>query len=195
MALGSSLLLLHILLGSHSPDSVWQRLGFSPLLYGQVAAGMYLKVSLSDFLTLFCARTRGWACGLKSAFPSWQLLLAAFIALASSTTLAAHWPHALDGRPMSREYLPKSNLQQAEAVYKISGNRMDGADADLLVFTWLYCALFFVVMDLTKLALYRVLAVVDAREERRKAAAALGAVVASSGPISGAVTEAGAAAS
>jgi H+-transporting ATPase len=178
VALASSLLLLYILLGSHSPNGLWRRLGFSPLHYGHVTSAMYLKVSLSDFLTLFCARTRGVACS-STAFPSWQLLSAALLSLTASTTLAAHWPHALDGRRMSRAYLPSTSTPPGsllDAVYKSSGNRMNSAKNDLLVFTWLYCVLWWGIMDLVKLALYWMESCMDARKSKRKAAA-LGPVV------------------
>jgi len=57
--------------------------------YGEVVTMMYLKIALSDYLTLFNARTKGW-CWMNA--PSKVLLAAAAIALFSSTMLAAYWP-------------------------------------------------------------------------------------------------------
>lgn len=51
---------------------------------------MYLKVSLSDFLTLFSARTHDgffW-----SSIPSWMLLTGACISMFLSTMIACFWP-------------------------------------------------------------------------------------------------------
>jgi H+-transporting ATPase len=51
---------------------------------------MYLKVSLSDFLTLFSARTHNgffW-----SSRPSWMLLTGACISMGISTIIACFWP-------------------------------------------------------------------------------------------------------
>eukprot|EP00605_Chrysophyceae_sp_TOSAG23-4_P002329 GSChrysophyteH1.ASY1.ANO1.2575.1 assembled CDS len=75
VALLSSLLLLYWGLDSWRPDG-----------YGQLATMMYLKVSISDFLTLFSARTHDgyfW-----SSTPSPILIGAACFALALSTLLA-----------------------------------------------------------------------------------------------------------
>eukprot|EP00596_Hydrurales_sp_CCMP1899_P003690 CAMPEP_0119049444 /NCGR_PEP_ID=MMETSP1177-20130426/64741_1 /TAXON_ID=2985 /ORGANISM="Ochromonas sp, Strain CCMP1899" /LENGTH=777 /DNA_ID=CAMNT_0007026693 /DNA_START=155 /DNA_END=2485 /DNA_ORIENTATION=+ len=51
----SSLILLYILLQSSVPGSMFSGLG--GLSYGQITSAIYLKVSISDFLTLFSART------------------------------------------------------------------------------------------------------------------------------------------
>ena len=53
----SSLLLLWFLLDSWKPLSVFQAFGIGGVSYGQVTTAIYLKVSVSDFLTLFSART------------------------------------------------------------------------------------------------------------------------------------------
>ena len=53
----SSLLLLYVALDSNSPTGFWQTLKLPPITYGQITSMVYLKVSISDFLTLFSART------------------------------------------------------------------------------------------------------------------------------------------
>jgi H+-transporting ATPase len=50
---------------------------------------MYLKVSISDFLTLFSSRTVGW---FWSSRPGNLLLAGAGLALSLSTGLACGWP-------------------------------------------------------------------------------------------------------
>ena len=90
VALISSLLLLGLMLASWHPGSLFQTSGLGGLSYGQVTTAVYLKVSVSDFLTLFSARTgNDW---FWTAAPSLILLGAAGVALSTSTILAACWP-------------------------------------------------------------------------------------------------------
>ena len=54
VALVSSLLMLWQGLDSWNPNSFWQSaLGLPGMSYGQITSMVYLKVSISDFLTLF----------------------------------------------------------------------------------------------------------------------------------------------
>jgi H+-transporting ATPase len=92
VALVSSLLILHVGLDSWNPNGYFQaitglRIG---LHYGQITTMMYLKVSISDFLTLFSARTLDGP--FWSSRPSPVLLGAAFTALSISTALSILWP-------------------------------------------------------------------------------------------------------
>ena len=50
---------------------------------------MYMKISLSDFMTVFAARTRA---PFYSRAPGGLLLAAATFALGCSTLLSAYWP-------------------------------------------------------------------------------------------------------
>jgi len=50
---------------------------------------MYMKISLSDFMTVFAARTRK---PFYSRAPGGLLLAAATFALGSSTLLSRYWP-------------------------------------------------------------------------------------------------------
>jgi len=63
--------------------------------YGKLVTMIYLKVSLSDFLTLFSARTEGPFWSMR---PGKLLMGAALVALSLSTCLACVWPEGeLDG--------------------------------------------------------------------------------------------------
>jgi H+-transporting ATPase len=53
VACASSLLLLCLLLESWDESGAMYQMGMGKLVYGQVITAMYLKVSVSDFLTLF----------------------------------------------------------------------------------------------------------------------------------------------
>lgn len=86
----SSLLLLYFLLDSGSSSGFLATIGLGGLSYGQVTTAIYLKVSISDFLTLFSARTGdNW---FWTSAPAPILLWAAVVALSTSTILACAWP-------------------------------------------------------------------------------------------------------
>jgi H+-transporting ATPase len=86
----SSLWLLYILLDSWNSSGVFQSIGLAGLSYGQITTAIYLKVSISDFLTLFSARTGDDWFWTNSPAPI--LLGAATFALSTSTLLACVWP-------------------------------------------------------------------------------------------------------
>ena len=90
VACTSSLLLLWAALDSNNSDGLFATIGIPPLEYGKIVTSIYLKVSLSNFLTLFSARTQDdffWA-----HRPGDVLLFAASFSLAISTILACWWP-------------------------------------------------------------------------------------------------------
>ena len=90
VACASSLLLLSLSLNSWQEGSVYQRIGLGGISYGQITTSIYLKVSVSDFLTLFSARAgEDW---FWTSRPAPILLLAGALALAASTALACLWP-------------------------------------------------------------------------------------------------------
>jgi H+-transporting ATPase len=86
----SSLVLLHLLLDSWNDSGLLHKLGLEGVQYGQVIAAIYLKVSVSDFLTLFSART-GPLYFWKLA-PAPILLGGGCFALTLSSILAILWP-------------------------------------------------------------------------------------------------------
>ena len=102
VAMGSSLLLLGAALDSNNPDGIFAQLGIPPMEYGKIITMIYLKVSLSDFLTLFSCRTQdGFFWSVRPGLP---LLAAVFVSLTISTLLATFWPEGnLDGLPVSIE--------------------------------------------------------------------------------------------
>jgi H+-transporting ATPase len=89
VAVTSSILLMVWGLASNQNDSVFHKLGLPALNYSQVQTMLYLKISLSDFLTVFAARARG-PCFERR--PGWQLLCAFIFATGCSTFLARFWP-------------------------------------------------------------------------------------------------------
>jgi len=129
VACASSLLLLWAALDSNNPVGLFAGIGIPPIEYGKVVTSIFLKVSLSDFLTLFSARTRGeffWA-----VLPSPVLLFAATFSLLISTILACVWPTGMLDR------LPVMGLALGE--YSL-----------LPLWIWLYCLLCWLIQDAMK---------------------------------------------
>lgn len=133
VALFSSLILLYICLDSWNDGSLFQNWNIGGLAYGQITTIIYLKVSISDFLTLFSARTHDgffW-----SSMPSPILLGAASLALSLSTILACWWPNGhIDG----------------EQVYGLASKN----PKDMAFFIWLYCLFWWVIQDAAKVLTY-----------------------------------------
>jgi len=121
---GSSLLLLYLMLDSWAEDSFWSKLGMDGVQYGQIISAIYLKVSISDFLTLFCART-----GERAFFkvkPANMLLGGGLFALGLSSILSLFWPTS---RP--------------------DGIMVEGlvSNPGLFGFVWIFCLLFWFIQD------------------------------------------------
>ena len=129
----SSLLLLDFLLDSWNPSGFFQTLGIGGVQYGQITTAIYLKVSVSDFLTLFSARTGRhffW-----QTRPAPILLIACLVALSLSSLLSIVWP---DTQP---DGVLTEGLQD---------------DLGLFCFVWVLCLLSWLVQDLFKVIVYRV---------------------------------------
>jgi H+-transporting ATPase len=90
VAMISSVNLLYILLHSWDQGSMMRTMGLGGISYGKITSSIYLKVSVSDFLTLFSARAGGdWFFMVK---PAPVLMCGAMIALTCSTCFAMFWP-------------------------------------------------------------------------------------------------------
>lgn len=132
----SSLLLLFFSLDSWTPHHLYQHWGIGGLSYGQIITSMYLKISVSDFLTLFSARTGElW---LWQSAPSWILVIAAGIALSASTILACSWP---DSNPDGINTLGLARRSPKE----------------LAVFIWLYCIVWWFIQDAVKVGIFYIM--------------------------------------
>merc|ERR1711871_1806516 len=135
VALISSLLLLYFCLDSWNPQGLFTTLGIGGLSYGQITTSIYLKVSVSDFLTLFSARASDdW---FWTTSPAPILLAAGTFALTSSTLLACFWPRDTPDNilTMGLEYRGFSLLP---------------------VFIWLYCIFWWFLQDAAKVYVYHV---------------------------------------
>eukprot|EP01134_Creolimax_fragrantissima_P006554 CFRG6554T1 len=108
----SSLFLLWMALDSHSTGGVFHALGLPGLDYGQIVTMIYLKVSVSDFLTLFSSRT--YPGFFFTQRPGTMLLIGATFSLSISTIIACLLPKGeLDEVPIEGQAI---NVRQANTV-------------------------------------------------------------------------------
>jgi H+-transporting ATPase len=125
----SSLLLLYFALTSHEEGGVFNAMGLNPLPYGKIVMLIYLKVAVSDFLTLFSARTGPlffW-----KTIPARMLMIGATLSLAITTIISCVFPKVeLEGRDV--EGLARGN------------------DRLWPLWCWIYCIIFFFIQDAFK---------------------------------------------
>ncbi|CAG9326378.1 unnamed protein product [Blepharisma stoltei] len=91
IALVSSIILLLTSLDnldSRDPDPFYNAFNISVFKYGEVLTAIYMKVALSDFLTLFAARTNSWFWTRK---PGYILLFAFIFATLCATFFSTYW--------------------------------------------------------------------------------------------------------
>jgi len=135
VACASSLLLLFWCLDSSNPQGLFQQLGIGALDYGHITCVMFLKVAVSDILSLFSSRTAHQFFFQRK--PHKVLVICTSIALMTSTTLALIWPcTTLDDVP-------------------VCGLAYSGGLIALWV--WLYCIGVFFVQDAFKVLAWRIM--------------------------------------
>jgi H+-transporting ATPase len=145
-ACGSSLLLLHWSLDSWNPNSFLYKLGLKDISYGQTICMMYLKVSVSDFLTLFASRSHNkffWR-----SRPANMLLGAACIALSASTIVSCSWPHS------------KPDGIVTEGMGRKSPKLLP-------LFVWIYALIWWFLQDLFKVLVYQFLKKFNLMQNRK----------------------------
>jgi H+-transporting ATPase len=112
--------------------TLWGSYGNNFLGWYEIKTILYLKVSISDFLTLFSARTTGWFWERPLSTP---LLIAFFIATGASTILSLIWAQIFG--------LEGSNSMAS--LYHSNG---------AVVATWIYCILWWFIQDAAKVGTY-----------------------------------------
>jgi len=136
VAVISSLLLVWAALDAGNPGSVFKWIGLPDIEYGQIVMMIYLKVSISDFLTLFSARTRSF---FFTAKPGNALMAGGAFALSLSTILACVWPIGdLDSVP----------------VY---GLARDPIYHYWPIWVWVYCIVWWFIQDILKVLTYAII--------------------------------------
>ena len=134
IAFVSSIILL--LLGldnmdSSKPNEFLNAFGIGAFSYGEILTVVYLKVSLSDFLTVFTARTNSW---FWSRTPGKILLAAAVIATVAATFMSVYWFLDVDIGNGDSGSIP--NMKKVS--WGVAG------------FVWLYNLVFFILQDVVK---------------------------------------------
>ena len=96
--LAACLIALWAALDSHSPGSLFSKLGLPGMPYEKLKMLLYMLISVASFLTLFSARERGpfW-----SSAPHWMLACASSVSLIITVLLGSFWPASvLTGIPL-----------------------------------------------------------------------------------------------
>ena len=91
IAFVSSLILLLVGLDNmvgNDPNGFLNAFGIEAFEYGELLTCVYLKVSLSDFMTVFTARTNSW---FWTRAPGKVLLIAAGVATFAATLMSVYW--------------------------------------------------------------------------------------------------------
>jgi H+-transporting ATPase len=133
----SSLLWLWWCLDSWNPDGVFQKWGIGGIdQYGHVVNMMFLKVAVTDILTLFSSRTSHQFFFMRR--PHFVLGICAVLALGITTTLSLVWPCS------KLDKIPVCGL-----AYK---------DGKLLaLWVWIYCVIVFLIQDIIKVGVWWVI--------------------------------------
>ncbi|PBJ81106.1 P-type H+-ATPase [Trypanosoma cruzi cruzi] len=147
VACSSSLMLLWIALegwGEETyPNSWFKALGLAQLKQGKVVTLLYLKISISDFLTLFSSRTGGrW---FFTMAPGLVLLIGAIISLFVSSMVASFW-HT------SR---PDGLLTEGLAWGDTNSERL------LPLWVWIYCIVWWLIQDAVKVGAHKLMEWMD----------------------------------
>ena len=145
---GSSLLLVWAALDSPNEGSLFREVGLPVPDYGQIVMIIYLNMSISDFLTLFSARTNpGW---FWSQRPGKLLLGACAFSLTASTVIACVWPEG------SFDEIEIEGL--AVGAYKLWA-----------LWVWLFCIAVLFVQDALKVLAYVIIYKYDIFQARTAA--------------------------
>jgi len=131
----SSLILLYFCLTSWEKDNLFQHMGIGGLQYGQIVNTIFLKVAVSDILTLFSARTAHQFFFQRMPHPI--LVCCTFMALCISTTLATAWPCG------KLDEVPVCGLGY-------HGQKM-------AIWIWIYCIVVFFIQDSLKVCTWRLI--------------------------------------
>lgn len=116
-------------MNSNTPNSFLEFFSIDPLSYGEVLCGVFLKISLSLFLTVFSARTKGvfW-----SRMPGRLLSLSTISAMVIATLISLFWS------------FNDNNDNSSEPVMK-------PISAKFVLFIWIFDLIFFLIQDLLKI--------------------------------------------
>jgi len=133
----SSLVLLYCCLTSWEPNSLFQLVGIGGLEYGQIITVMFLKVAVTDVLTLFSARTGELFFFQRK--PHVLLVSCCVLALSVSTVLSMAWPCGTLDR-----------IRVCGLGYTTAGRWM-------ALWVWIYCVIVFFLQDALKVGVWKLI--------------------------------------
>jgi H+-transporting ATPase len=159
VACGSSLLLLYWCLDSNNPGSFFRQIGVvgeKGMVYGHIINIIFLKVAISDILSLFLCRTAQKFFFQKMPHP---VLFSCVIVGCTLSTIISIWVPCSHGEATYNNATGKWNVTVAPSNLEnvpICGLAYDNGSI-LAFYTWLYCLLFFVIQDILKVLVFRAL--------------------------------------
>jgi len=131
----SSLILLYFCLTSWESDNLFQKIGIGGLKYGQIVNCIFLKVAVSDILTLFSARTSHQFFFQRK--PHRVLFCCAILALCLSTTISLAWP--------------------CGTLDKVPVCGLGYYHSKIALWVWIYCFVVFLIQDCVKVGMWRII--------------------------------------
>jgi len=137
VSLISSIVLLTLFLthmNENDPNPLLHLLRIDPLSYPEVITGLFLKVAISDFITVFAARTESY---FFTHRPSTTVMVCAIFATACSTFLSMFW---------------HLNFSATDEEKK---HEMQSIRWPVVLFVWGYNIVWFLIQDVTKVWTYR----------------------------------------
>eukprot|EP00753_Platysulcus_tardus_P019335 PLAT7096.1.p1 GENE.PLAT7096.1~~PLAT7096.1.p1 ORF type:complete len:1023 (+),score=497.92 PLAT7096.1:26-3094(+) len=149
----------------------WDLFGLPVPAVAQARAMIYLQLSLSGQLTVFCARTRGFAINPSAERRPAAILMGAFMVAQTISTLLATYPLqvlsplmglAYNGPQQFKNHLTKDGKPfTLEEMLEKYPSQVDFSDVDagqgwgFVLFIWVYALLCFLVQDVAKVAFYQ----------------------------------------
>jgi len=149
IACGSSLLLLWVAIDSWNPEGLFTHMGIGGLEYGQVVMTIFLKVAVSDILTLFSSRTAHQFFFQRA--PHKVLVICCCLGLCTTTIISLAW---------------ERTLLDEVAVCGLARHK----GQKIALWVWIYCVIVFLIQDLLKVICFRF----ALRLERRSSQSRLG---------------------
>ena len=121
-------------MNSNHPNKIFKIFEISTFTYGEVLTAIFLKISISNYLTLFSARTNGW---FFMCLPGKALGFTGFGAMIITTLLSKYW------------YL---NIQPKNSVIIAS---LASISWTLIIITWIFCIIVLFIQDFFKIIINR----------------------------------------
>jgi H+-transporting ATPase len=118
---------------SHKPNIIFDYFRIPAYSYGQVLTAVFLKLSISNYLTIFSVRSSTW---FFCSRPGIELGITSLTALSTTTIICKYWV---------------LNIQPKNSVVVAS---MHSIDWNTILIVWTFCFIIFIVQDLLKMCIH-----------------------------------------